>query len=175
MPIASRTALRRTVTTALIAVVCAAAALVASAPAMAAAGWQNWQLDRDWCYDAATLDADANGNNDQTWFDLDNDCRWDTHVYNTRGWDDLLEEIGYDMNENGAPEYVMQDSNQRVGFEYLYIDRNDDGQFDLRRIIPGSDLDAITRTTAYNASSTLMHQFRMRTGQSLLYPSFPTP
>ena len=169
------TALRRTVTASLVATVVAGAALAASAPALAAAGWQFWQLDRDRCYDAATLDADGNGNSEQLWYDLDNDCSWDTHVYNTRGWDTLLEETTYDMNEDGAPEYLLQDINQRVGFEYVYLDRDQDGRYDLRRIIPGSDLDAITRVTTYNATSAILHRFTMRTGQSLLYPTFPNP
>lgn len=175
MPFTFTAALRRAITTSAIAAVFAGAGLLSSTPAMAAAGWQYWQLDRDRCSDSATLDADANGNADQVWFDLDDDCHWDTHLYNTLGSDALLEEMSYDMNENGAPEYLIQDSNQRVGFEYVYIDRNQDGRYELRRIIPGSDLDAIMRGVAYNANSTFLHQFTMRTGQSLLYPQIPMP
>jgi hypothetical protein len=171
MPCTMTTRLRRTITVTFAAVVLA---LVASPSAMAA-GWQSWQLDRDRCYDASTLDADGNGNSEQVWFDIDNDCQWDTHLYNTWGWDGLLEEATYDMNENGAPEYKIQDMNQRVGFEWLYVDRNQDGFYDMRRIIPGSDLDAITRTTTNMVNSATLHRFTMATGQSLLFPSFPVP
>jgi hypothetical protein len=174
MSVTLTTRLRRAVIAALVAMTLAGAALFGSPPA-SAAGWQHWQLDQDWCYDSATLDWDGNGSTEDLWFDIDNDCRWDTRLYNTRGWDGFLEEATYDMNENGAPEYLIQDWNQRVGFEYLYVDRNQDRIYDFRRIIPGSDLDAITRSTTYMASSAIMHRFYMQTGQSLLFPSFPTP
>jgi hypothetical protein len=154
--------------------VAALTALITSAPATAA-NWQQWQLDGDYCYDAVTLDADRNGNSEQAWFDMDNDCRWDTHLYNTRGSDALLEQVGFDMDENGVAEYLMMDINQRVGFEWLYVDRNQDRVYEQRRIIPGSDLDLATRVNTNNANNAILHQFTMRTGQSLLYPSFPTP
>jgi hypothetical protein len=155
--------------------IAAAALALVAAPQAMAAGWQYWEVDGDRCYDASTLDANGNGNAEQHWFDLDNDCRWDTNLYNTRGWDGFLEEATYDMNENGAPEYLIQDMNQRVGFEWVYLDRNQDRVYEQRRIIPGSDLDAITRTTTNMANNAILHQFTMRTGQSLLFPSFPTP
>jgi hypothetical protein len=140
-----------------------------------AAGWQFAQQDADQYYDAAYRDADSNGNIDDLWADLDNDGRWDSHVYNTRGWDNLLETITYDMDENGAPEYRLLDTDQRVGFEYVYVDRNQDRRWDLRRIIPGSSADYLNRVNRYNASNALLHRFRMRTGQSLLFPSFRSP
>jgi hypothetical protein len=148
---------------------------VPSAAGTTYANWEYWQLDRDGCWDAATMDANFNGTAEDVWFDMDNDCRWDTRLWNSRGGENLLERATFDMNENGVPEYLMLDINQRVGFEWLYIDRNQDRMWDMRRIIPGSDLDVVTRSNTYNANSTILHQFRMRTGQSLLYPSFPTP
>lgn len=155
-----------------------AAALALSQPAGAAtasASWKYWQTDGDRCWDVATMDADFNGQFEDARFDIDNDCRWDARMWNTKAGDDFFEALSFDMDENGVAEYLMLDINQRQGFEWLYIDGNQDGVYELRRIIPGSDLDAITRVNTYNASSAILHQFTMRTGQSLLYPSFPTP
>jgi hypothetical protein len=152
-----------------------ASAILISAPPAAAADWQKWQLDGDRCFDAATRDANGNGTVEQLWFDLDNDCRWDTHLYSTLGPDRFLNAVTFDMNENGVPEYLMRDINQRPGFEWLYLDLNQDRVYELRRIIPGSDLDLTTRANTNNANSTIIHQFRMRTGASLLHPIFPSP
>jgi len=113
--------------------------------AAAAAQWQLQQLDADRCWDSMTLDADFNGIAEQVWFDVDNDCRWDTRQYNTRGGDAFHEELSYDMNENGVPEYLLQDIDQRVGYEWLYIDLNQDRRFEAKRIIPGSSLDRLNR------------------------------
>jgi hypothetical protein len=165
---------RRSTLVAVLAVVTLSATGVASA-AGTAGTWKYWQLDQDRCKDAATMDANFNGNNEDAWFDLDNDCRWDTRIWNSLGGDHFSESLTFDMDENDVPEYRMLDINQRTGFEWLYIDRNQDGVYELRRIIPGSDLDVTTRANTNNASSTILHQFRMRTGQSLLYPRVQTP
>ena len=157
----------------------AVAGALSTARGASAAGtadpWRYWQLDRDSCRDAATLDADGNGNAEQAWFDIDNDCRWDTHLYNTRGDDGLLEAASFDMDENGVPEYLMLDINQRVGYEWLYVDLNQDRVYEQRRIIPGSDADVINRANANTLNNAAFHQFTMRTGESLLFPSFRIP
>jgi hypothetical protein len=153
----------------------ATVAVVAPPSAAAAAQWQLHQTDTDRCWDAMTLDADFNGYDEQVWFDFDNDCRWDTHVYNTRFGDNFYEELSFDLNENGAPEYVLQDVDQRVGFELVYFDLNQDRIYEAKRIIPGSSLDHATRGAVNNASRDMMYLFRAQTGQSLLYPSFSTP
>ena len=145
-----------------------------------AAQWQHHQLDNDHFWDAATLDRDGNGNTDDIYFDLDNDGPYDTNIYNTRFSDTLLEVTDYDMDENDEVEFRLVDGDQRVGFDYLYVDLDQNGYWDrrrgkVRRIVPGSNIDSITRTNRYNASRDLMHSFRMRTGQSLLYPTPPTP
>lgn len=154
-----------------------AATLAVAVPpsASAAAQWQSHQTDADRCADVSTLDADFNGYAEQAWFDLDNDCRWDTRLYNTRGVDNFHEEITFDMDENGVPEYLMQDVDQRVGFEWVYFDLNQNRVYENKRIIPGSSLDYSTRGAVNNASRDMIHLFRAQTGQSLLYPSFSTP
>ncbi|CAB4930516.1 unannotated protein [freshwater metagenome] len=146
-----------------------------------AAGWQYADFDGDPYWDAATMDHDANGYTERIWFDLDDDGGWDTLLYDTRGRDDFLEVVDYDMDENGGVEFRLVDGDGRVGYEYLYVDRNQNGRWDLqrnraRRIIPGSSADAVTRTNIYNVNSRTLHDFTMRTGGgSLLHPSFPTP
>jgi hypothetical protein len=157
-----------------------AATIAAALPpsAAAAAQWQSSQTDGDRCWDASTLDADFNGYAEQIWFDLDNDCRWDTHQYNTRYADNFHEEVSYDMDENGVPEYVIQDIDQRVGFEWAYIDLNQDRRFETKRVIPGSSLDQINRAnnrTMKVITASQMFHFATMTGQSLLYPTFRTP
>ena len=166
----SRGALRLAIGT----VVTALALLTATGTA-AAASWQYAQLDGDRYYDASYTDRDGNGVVDDLWFDLDNDGRWDTHLYNSRYTDALLEVALYDMNENGVAEYKLLDTDQRVGFEYVYFNLNQDGQWDYRRIVPGSSADYINRINTNNANNRELHRFTMRTGQSLLYPSFSMP
>ncbi len=156
--------------------VLAVAATVARPPsAAAAAQWQLHQTDTDRCWDAMTLDADFNGYSEHVWIDYDNDCRWDSHFYNTRFGDNFLEELSFDMEENGVPEYVMQDVDQRVGYELVYFDLNQDRRFENKRIIPGSSLDYATRGAVNNATRDMMYLFRANTGQSLLHPTFTTP
>jgi hypothetical protein len=133
------------------------------------------QTDSDRCWDISTLDTDYNGNVEQAWFDIDNDCRWDTRIYNTRFGDNFLEEISFDPNENGAPEYVLQDIDQRQGMEWIYFDLNQDRLFETKRIIPGSSLDFATRGAVNNATRDMMYLFTARTGQSLLFPTVRTP
>ena len=77
-----------------------------------------------------TLDASFNGNYEVAWFDLDNDCRWDTKIWNSVGGDDFAESMTYDMNEDGRWEYWLVDTNQRVGFDVVYFDDNADGYYD---------------------------------------------
>lgn len=158
----------------------AAVLTLATTGTAVAAQWQYWQLDNDNLWDAATIDRDGNGNADDIYFDLDNDGPYDTNIYNTRYSDTLLEVTDYDMDENDEVEFRLVDGDQRVGFDYLYVDRNQNGYWDrwrgrVRRIVPRSNIDYKTRTNRYNASRNLMHSFRMRTGQSLLYPTPPTP
>ncbi|MEJ7567272.1 MAG: hypothetical protein WKF41_03305 [Gaiellaceae bacterium] len=175
---ASRPMRFRTIVLALVAFAAAGTIAAALPPsAAAAARWQPQQLDADRCWDAITLDADFNDYPEQIWYDLDNDCRWDTRQYDTNGGDAFHEELSYDMNENGVPEFVLQDIDQRVGYEWLYIDRNQDRRFETKRIIPGSSLDKLNRDT--NSQLVRMgmwntiYDFHRWTGQSLLYPSFP--
>jgi hypothetical protein len=152
-------------------------ALATSASA-SAASWQYFDFDADRYWDAAALDQSGNGYFEDTYFDLDNDAAWDTNLYNTRGSESLLEVVDYDMDENDEVEFRLEDGDQRVGFDYLYVDLDQNGAWDrfggrARRIVPGSNLDSVTRTLRYNASQNLIHRFYMRTGMSLLYPSFP--
>ena len=98
--------------------------------ASAAASWKYWELDGDRCWDSTTLDASFNGNYEVAWFDLDNDCRWDTKIWNSVGGDDFAESMTYDMNEDGRWEFWLVDTNQRVGFDVVYFDDNADGYYD---------------------------------------------
>jgi hypothetical protein len=102
---------------------------VASA-ATTAAQWKLWQLDRDRCWDAATMDANFNGNAEDLRFDIDNDCRWDTRIWNSVGGDHFAESMTYDMNEDGRWEFWLADTNQREGFDVVYFDDNRDGYYD---------------------------------------------
>jgi hypothetical protein len=107
-----------------------AAILSMAGSASAAASWKYWQLDGDRCWDSTTLDASFNGNYEVAWFDLDNDCRWDTKIWNSVGGDDFAESMTYDMNEDGRWEFWLVDTNQRVGFDVVYFDDDADGYYD---------------------------------------------
>jgi hypothetical protein len=157
-----------------VAIAVLAALLVGTATA-SAAGWQYAQTDSDRHWDAASVDRNGNGLIDDAWFDLDNDGRWDSRIFNSRFGDELLETAIYDMNENDVAEFKLLDTDQRVGFEYLYVNRNQDGYWDFRRVIPGSSADYANRTTTNIVNNALLHRFTMRTGQSLLYPTFRMP
>jgi hypothetical protein len=152
--------------------------VLATSASASAASWQYFDTDADSYWDAAGLDQGGNGYFEDTYFDLDDDGAWDTNLYNTRGSEALLEVVDYDMDENDEVEIRLMDGDQRVGFDYLFVDLDQNGSWDryggrVRRIVPGSNLDAVTRTVRYNASQNLIHNFYMRTGMSLLYPSFP--
>jgi hypothetical protein len=159
----------------------AVAMTLATSGTARAADWQFWQLDADSLYDAATIDTDGNGVFNEIDIDLDNDGYWDTRYYNTLYSDAFHERLEFDMDENLEIEFRLVDGDQREGFDYVYADRDQNGFWDLRRgkarqIIPRSNIDDITRINRHNASRNLMHSFTMRTGgQSLLYPSPPTP
>jgi hypothetical protein len=110
----------------------------AAGTAMSAARWQFHQLDADRCWDATTLDANFNGNVEQVWYDVDNDCRWDTHLWNSVAWDGFLESMTFDMDENGRWEYWLADNDQRVGFDVAYFDDNADGYYDRWAYVPNA-------------------------------------
>lgn len=155
-----------------------AAALLATASPAAAANWEYFQTDGDRFWDIAAIDRSGNGRWDDVRFDLDNDGPYDTRLVNTRRSDALLEVLDFDMDENGEVEVRMLDGDQRVGFDYVLVDRDQDGFWDpwrgvTRRVVPGSNIDNITRSNRVNASNRLIYDFRQRTGMSLLFPSLP--
>lgn len=78
----------------------------------------------------ATLDADNNGLNENNWFDLDNDGRLDTNLWNSRGADNFLESAKFDMNEDGRWEIWLWDIDGLEGFDAVYFDDNGDGYYD---------------------------------------------
>jgi hypothetical protein len=158
-----------------VAVLAALVALLATTATASAAGWQYAQTDNDRLWDAVSIDRDGNGLIDDAWFDFDNDSRWDTRIFNSAYGDWLLETANFDMNENGVSEYRLLDTNQRAGFEYLYVNRNNDSYWDFRRIVPGSSADVVNRANRNIVNNTILHQFTMRTGQSLLHPTFRMP
>ena len=153
--------------------------MLATTATASAAEWQYFNVDGDGYYDIAGIDRSGNGNFDDIYFDIDNDGPWDTNMWNLGGTSDSLHEIlDFDMDENGVVEIRLRDSNQRVGFEYILVDRNQDANWDswrgfTRRIIPNSDLDAVRRSNRQNASSRLIYDYRRQTGMSLLYPNLP--
>ena len=155
------------------------AALLATTGTATAADWQYYDNDADNWYDIAAIDRDDSGEFDDVRFDLDNDSHWDTRMFNksgTSGW--LLEYLDFDMDENNEVEARLQDGDQRVGFDYLLVDRDQNGYWDrtrgyARRIIPRSNVDAVTRSNRQNASSRMIYNYRQQTGMSLLYPSLP--
>lgn len=144
-----------------------------------AAEWQRFDLDADNYYDVMGIDRDGSGRFEDIYFDLDDDGRWDTNMYNTRFSDSFLEVLDFDMDENEEVEARLRDADQREGFDYILVDRDQNGRWDsqggfVARIIPGSNVDNVTRSNRQNASSTLIYDFRQRTGMSLLYPSLPS-
>ena len=160
-----------------VAVVALLALLTTTATATAGV-WQYYNVDADGLDDIAAIDRDDNGNFDNIYFDLDNDGSWDTNLLNTRFSESLLEVLNFDMDENDEVEIQLRDSDQRVGFEYILVDRDQNGYWDswrgfTRRIIPGSNVDIVTRSNQRNASSNLIYNFRQQTGMSLLYPNLP--
>ena len=173
----TRTSLVGRTAVALIAAVSIGLAISSSA---SAAEWQYFDTDADTFWDLSAIDSDGNGVFDDSWFDLDNDGAWDTRMYNTRATDALLEIIDFDMDENDEVEIRLWDGDQRPGFDYVSFDWDQDGAWDpwrgyARRIVPHSNIDAITASNRRNVSSAMMHRFRMATGMSLLYPSMPSP
>ena len=96
----------------------------------AAATWRYFETDGDWYWDAAAMDAGGNGCFEDIYFDLDNDGPWDTNLYNSGGSDCFLEVITYDLNENGRVEAWARDTNGIEGFEWLYVDANENGYYE---------------------------------------------
>jgi len=121
---------------AVLAVALSAASVAAAAGT--AASWKYWQLDNDRCWDATTMDANFNGNFENAWFDIDNDCRWDTRIWNSVGGDAFAESMTYDMNEDGRWEFWLADNDQREGFDVVYFDDNGDGYYDRWTPMPGA-------------------------------------
>jgi hypothetical protein len=114
----------------------AVVAALATAGVASAAGWRTWQLDGDRCWDATTIDQNDNGYWEVAWYDVDNDCRWDTKIWNSVGGDAFAESMYYDMDENGRWEAWLVDTDQRVGFEVAYFDDNGDGYYDRWARVP---------------------------------------
>jgi hypothetical protein len=161
------------------AVLIAALALAPAGASAQGSAWEYYELgDGDALADAAVADRSGNGAWDDIWFDLDQDGAWDTNLYDVNGDDSFFEVLDYDFNENGRPEYRLRDADQRVGYDWVYLDRDEDGAWDRwrgskRRIIPGSDLDAVTASNRRNASSRILADFSRRYGGSLLHPNLP--
>ena len=134
-------------------VLVAAAAL--SATAASAAGWRSWQLDDDRCWDATTLDQNYNGYWEVAWYDLDNDCRWDTKLWNSVGGDAFAESMTYDMDEDGRWEAWLLDTDQQPGYEVAYFDDNGDGYYDRWAYVPQRAPDISLRTHLGQVGSTV--------------------
>lgn len=137
-----------------VALVVTAAAL--SAPGLASAGgWKYWQTDNDRCWDASTLDANGNGYWEVAWYDLDNDCRWDTKLWNSVGGDAFAESLTYDMNEDGRWEMWLVDTDQRPGHEVVFFDDDADGYYDRWAYVPRAAPDLNLRANLASVGSTV--------------------
>jgi hypothetical protein len=64
-------------------------------------------------------DANYNGRIDNVWMDLDHDGRWDTHMFDNDGYDQVLEWVSLDANENGRPEMYVYSTNGTSGWFYI--------------------------------------------------------
>jgi hypothetical protein len=151
----------------LVALVAGLAALVTPGAAQAA-GWQYWQLDGDRCWDASSLDANGNGYAEVVWYDMDNDCRWDTKMWNTVGGDAFAEAMTYDAHEDGRWDVWLVDTDQRVGHEVAYFDDNGDGYYDRWAYVPRSAPDLSLRTHLAQVGSTVGGRATYNTGFGLV-------
>src|SRR5262245_20460528 len=131
------------------------AVVLATADAASAVGWRSWQLDNDRCYDASTIDQNDNGYWEVAWYDLDNDCRWDTKIWNSVGGDGFAESLTYDMNEDGRWEAWLVDTDQRTGFEVAYFDDTGDGYYDRWAYVPQAAPDISLRAHLAQMGSTV--------------------
>ena len=120
--------------------------------AATAGGWKAWQLDQDRCWDAASRDTNDNGWWDVIWFDINNDCRWETAVFNRVGHDSFLEALTFDTDRDGRWNVWLADTNQQVGYELIFWDDNGDGGWDrwnyVIRVVPRTMRDAVADVTA---------------------------
>jgi hypothetical protein len=98
---------RTALAAALAAVVGVTMLAAAASPASAAtAGWRYYQTDRDYCYDAQIwVDSygrlTANG-----WFDLNNDCRFETLARDANG-DFTVDEVWVDYYYGGSWDFLV--------------------------------------------------------------------
>jgi hypothetical protein len=130
------------------------------ATAALASGWRSWQLDNDRCSDVTTIDQNDNGYWETAWYDLDNDCRWDTKLWNSVGGDAFAESLIYDMNEDGRWEAWLVDTDQRAGYEVAYFDDNGDGYYDRWTYVPQAAPDISLRAHLAQVGSTVGGQTR---------------
>ena len=138
------------------------AVVLATAGSASAAGWRTYQVDNDRCWDATSLDQNGNGYWEIMWFDLDNDCRWDTKIWNSVGGDTFAESLTYDMNEDGRWEAWLVDTDQREGFEVVYFDDSGDGYYDRWAYVPQAAPDISLRTHLAQMGSTVGGRVRRR-------------
>jgi hypothetical protein len=150
-----------------VAFVAAAAALLAPAAADAA-NWRYWQLDNDRCWDASTLDGNGNGYWEVAWYDMDNDCRWDSKLWNSAGGDAFAEAMTVDLDENGRWEIWLVDTDQRPGHEIAYFDDNADGYYDRWAYVPRSAPDLSLRAHLTQMGSTVGGRATYNTGFGLV-------
>jgi hypothetical protein len=91
----------------------------------------------DWqrpVYDSATgrwvvgRDSDDSGSLDDIRFDLNGNGVWDAQLYNAVGTDELLENFGFDWDEDGTWDLWVIDTDQVVGFDCAW-ERQPSGQW----------------------------------------------
>lgn len=147
--------MKRTTIIGFVVVVVATVAALVLPGAAEAAGWRYWQIDGDRCWDATTLDSNGNGYWEVAWYDLDNDCNWDTKLWNSVGGDAFAEAMTHDLNEDGRWEMWLVDTDQRPGHEIVYFDDNADGYYDRWAYVPRAAPDVPLRTQLAQAGSTV--------------------
>jgi len=91
-------------------------------------GWQ-WAVPQAGCYHAAIVDSEPNGWANQVLVDVNNDCVPDMTIWDTDGSDTVLERLTIDGDNNGYPETRLYDTNQQAGFDSVYFDADQNGEF----------------------------------------------
>jgi hypothetical protein len=133
----------------------AVALALATAGEAQAAGWRYFQLDGDRCWDASTLDTNGNGYWEVAWYDVDDDCSWDTKMWNSVGGDAFAESMTYDAYEDGRWDLWLVDTNQRPGYEVAYFDDSGDGYYDRWNWVPQAAPDISLRAHLAGIGSTV--------------------
>ena len=125
--------------------------------------WRMHNTDTDNCWEAATMDSDGNGYWETTVIDsVGNDCQWDARIYNVEGGDWFAEGMDLDRDWDGVPEYVLRDTDQREGFDYVWFDVNEDSVYERAQSL--ADVQAVASQNASLKQANIEAQTRALIG-----------